>query len=634
MSEYFKDKEPAEFKSRTFAIYVFVVAAFFLLTVRFWYLQVLRHDHYLELSLNNSTRLIQSPAPRGLVYDRNGVKIAVNRPGFDLYVVREDVQDWPATKAMLKKLIGLDASEIDEKLEKAKSRPRFQAVTLKEDLSWEDAVTIESYKFEMPGIMLDVVPKRSYIYGKATAHVLGYLGEMNERELRQHGDDGNYNPGDLIGKYGLEYSLDDKLRGTDGGKEIEVDALGRKIKVVNWSPPYPGDDVMLTIDIKTQLAAWSALKDHVGAAVAIEPSTGRVLAMVSTPAFDPNELSTGISQEDWTKLVKNPLKILNNRAIQGLYPPASTFKPIHAMAALEDGDITPYSKIFAGPTFRFAGRDYRDWKPEGHGEINVKRAIIESSDTFFYQTGLKLGVDTLAKYSHGFGLGKKTGIELTNEKSGLVPTSEWKKKAFGDRWYDGETISVSVGQGYMLVTPLQLANAYAAIANGGTIYTPHLVEKIESNGKTISEPAPEAVGTLPVSKRTLDYIKEGLRGVVTDDEGTARFLRYSHLGIAGKTGTAQVKKMVERVNDVESIAYKYRDHAWFAGYAPYDDPKIAVAVIVEHGGFGASAAAPIAREIFKAYLTDETQPVEPGSPLVSHISLPGPEQTNTEAGHD
>ncbi|MDP2690382.1 MAG: penicillin-binding protein 2 [Deltaproteobacteria bacterium] len=634
MSGYFKDKEPAEFKGRAHIAYVMIVFAFFILAVRFWYLQAKEHDYYAELSQNNSTRLIKSPAPRGLVYDRTGVEMAVNRPGFDLYLVPEDVQDWDKTKEMLKRLVGIEAGTIDEKLAKAKRRPRFQAVTLKEDLSWEEMVTIESYKFEMPGVMLDVAPKRSYLYGEATAHLLGYLGEMSERDLKEREGDGKYSSGDLIGKYGLERSFEEELKGTNGGKEIEVDALGRKIKVVSWAPPHPGDDMTLTIDMRAQIAAWTALNGHVGAAVAIEPSTGRVLALVSTPAFDPNALSSGISQEDWAKLLRNPLKILNNRTIQGQYPPASTFKPIHALAALEEGAITPSTIIYSGPSFRFAGRDYRDWKEEGHGNINVKRAIIESSDTFFYQTGLKLGVDSLARYAESFGFGRKTGIELLNEKSGLVPSSAWKKKAFGERWYDGETISVAVGQGYMLATPLQLANAYAAIANGGTLYTPQLVESIYSGGRLVKKMSAQARGRLAVSSRNLDHVKDGLRGVVSDDGGTARFLRYAKLDIAGKTGTAQVKKMLQREKDVLKIEYRYRDHAWFAGYAPYNDPKIAVAVIVEHGGFGASAAAPIAREIFKAYLAGGDAPVPEmrQSPFVEPV--PAPAQAQMEAARD
>lgn len=632
-SSYFKDKEPREFKGRVFAATVLVGAAFFILLFRFWYLQVKEHAYYKELSQNNATRLIKAVAPRGVIYDRLGIKIAENRPGFDLYIVPEDVKDWPATKAKLADLIDIDEETINERLERSKKRPPFQAVKLKEDLSWDETVRVESFKFEIPGIMLDVAPKRSYVFGEATAHLLGYLGEISEKELREREAEGeSYSPGDLTGKYGLEKFYEKELRGVDGGKELEVDALGRKIRVVNWIPPYPGNNMKLTIDIRTQVAAWIALKDKVGAAVAMDPKTGKVLAMVSTPTFDPNALSTGISRDEWKELIENPLNVMNNRAVQGQYPPASTYKPIHAAAALEEGVITPDTKIFSGPSYWFAGRAYRDWKEEGHGIINVHRAIVESSDTFFYQVGLKLGIDRLADYTKRFGFGTKTGVPIHNEKAGLVPSSEWKKKAYGVKWYEGETISVSVGQGYMLTTPLQLLNAYAAIANGGTLWKPLLVEEITTpEGKSISRPTVEKRGELGISEKTMWHVRDGLRGVTHDDGGTARFLsRTTDLKIAGKTGTAQVAKLIKRTKNVESIAYKYRDHAWFAGFAPYDDPQIAVVVIVEHGGFGASAAAPVARELFKAYFgkTEEAagietapgQPAPQGGPAVIPIS--------------
>ena len=645
---YFKDKEPVEFKGRVFAAMVLVGACFFLLAARLWYLQVFEHSYFLEMSMNNATRLIKAPAPRGVVYDRVGVKIAENRPGFDLYIVPEDVKDWPKTKEMLLKLIQIDEEDINETLEKSKKRPPFQAVKLKEDLSWEETVRFESFKFELPGLMLDVSPKRSYVFGEATAHLLGYLGEISEKELKEREDEERYSSGDLIGKYGLEKYFEKDLRGIDGGKEIEVDALGRKIRMVNWIPPYPGNNMKLSIDIKSQVAAWAALGDKVGAVVAMEPKTGRVLAMVSTPGFDPNTLSTRITREEWRAIIENPLNVLNNRAIQGQYPPASTYKPIHAAAALEEGVITPETRIYSGPSFWFAGRAYRDWKEEGHGSINVHRAIVESSDTFFYQVGLKLGIDRLAGYTKRFGFGEKTGIPLHNEKSGLVPSSEWKRKVYKVKWYEGETISVSVGQGYMLTTPLQLLNAYAAIANGGTLWRPILVDEITTpDGKLILRSAPEKRGELGISEKTMAHIRDGLRGVTHEEGGTARFLsRTTDLKIAGKTGTAQVARLIKRTKNIESIAYKYRDHAWFAGFAPYDDPQIAVVVIVEHGGFGASAAAPVARELFKAYLSKaedaagiETAPAPatpiPGGPTVIPISTGSPKPAPApEEAHD
>ncbi len=599
---YFQDKEPREFRRRVFAAMLFVAAVFFILVARLWYLQIMESSYYRDLSKNNRIRTVKSPAPRGLIYDRNGLKLAENRPGFDLYLVPEDVADWTKTRNMLSDLAGIDAGTIDKKLFRAKGRPPFRAVKLKEDLSWEETVKIESYKFEMPGVILDAAPKRDYLYSGATAHLIGYLGELNIKELKKLKPMG-YDPGDLIGKYGVEKSFEEYIRGVDGIKEIEVDALGRKMDVVGWTPPYPGNDIELTIDLKTQITAWEALGDRAGAAVAIEPDTGRILALVSTPAFDPGRLSTGISEDDWKRLLSNPFKVLTNRAIQGQYPPASTFKPITAAAALAEKTIKPDTLIYSGPSFTFAGREYRDWKKKGHGKINYLRAIIESSDTFFYQVGLKLGVDTLAKHSKDFGFGSVTGVNLTGEQDGLVPTSGWKKRAFGERWYDGETISVAVGQGYTLCTPLQLVSAYAAIANGGTLYVPKIVEEIKSpSGQVLKRFTPEKRGDTGISRETLKRIREALEGVVNDKKGTAHWLKRRGLKIAGKTGTAQVAKMIERIKDIKKVPYKYRDHAWFVGFAPYDDPKIAVAVIVEHGGFGAVAAAPVAAKIMSAYL--------------------------------
>jgi len=607
-ARYFQEKEPLEFKKRVFLATILAAVLFFIIIVRLWHLQILDGRYYGNLSRHNKTRTVKSQAPRGILYDRKGIKLAINRPGFDLYIIPEDVTDWPKTKAMLKRLAGIDEETIKARLKRAKGQPPFRAVKLKEDLSWEETVKIESFNFEMHGVMLDVTPKREYIYGPATSHLIGYIGELNIDELKRLNASG-YDAGDYLGKYGLEKSYEEYLRGEDGFKDLEVDALGRKINVLGWTPPYPGKDVTLTIDIKTQLAAWQALGEEAGAVVALDPNSGRVLAMVSKPAFDPNKLSAGITGKDWRALVKNPLHPLTNRAIQGQYPPASTFKPIVAASALTEGAIKPETLVDSGPVFMFAGRGYRDWKEEGHGIINYKRAIIESSDTFFYQVGLMLGIDTLSKHAKSFGLGKTTGIRLGGEKSGLMPGSEWKKRVKKERWYQGETISVAVGQGFMLATPLQMANAFSAIANGGTIFRPEIVEKIATpSGKVLDEFTPEIKERVDVPPDILKKIREALHGVVNDKKGTARGLRDRRLKIAGKTGTAQVARMIEREHDLKKIRYKLRDHAWFVGFAPYDDPKIVVAVLVEHGGFGARAAAPIAKKVFKAFLTNRKGP--------------------------
>ncbi|MFQ5585914.1 MAG: penicillin-binding protein 2, partial [Thermodesulfobacteriota bacterium] len=414
---------------------------------------------------------------------------------------------------------------------------------------------------------------------------------------------GDYRAGDIIGKYGIEESWEGFLRGNAGGKQIEVDALGREIALLKKVNPVPGNNIYLTIDLHTQEVARRLMKGKAGAIVAIDPQNGKMIAMVSSPSFDPNIFATILTSEEWERLLRNPLNILTNRAMQGQYPPASTFKIITAAALLEESVISPATEIDSGPVFEFGGRVYRDWREEGHGSINVHRAIVESSDTFFYQTGLRLGIEKLAYYARGFGFGSKTGIEIKGEKAGLVPSKEWKLKVYGEPWYMGETISVSVGQGFLLATPLQVLNAYAAIANGGTLFLPQIVERIETPaGEVLRDFLPKEIGRAPVSKRTLRILQSALRGVVSDDKGTARFIRNGQFAIAGKTGTAQVTMLGEERIKAEEIPFRLRDHAWFVGYAPANDPRIAVAVLVEHGGFGAEVAAPLALEVMKGYL--------------------------------
>ncbi|MEE9614269.1 MAG: penicillin-binding protein 2 [Thermodesulfobacteriota bacterium] len=609
---YVGDKEPRELRERLFLVKAVLFISFFVLASRFWYLQVMERLEFAELSRTNRIRLVNTTAPRGLIFDRSGLRLAENRPGFDLSVIPEDVRDWEKTKKTLTELVRIEPRTIEARIEKARKRSPFRPVRLKEDLSWEEMVKVESFKFELPGVVLEVGPRRAYPYGDAIAHILGYLGEINEREVARARDKGvSYRPGDMVGKNGVETMLETTLRGVDGGRHTEVDALGREIKTVSKIPPEPGNNTFLTIDLPTQLIARDAMSGKAGAVVAMEPRTGRIIAMVSTPSFDPNMFASGISAENWKAIIENPLNVLTNRAIQGQYPPASTFKPITASAALEEKLITPEEKIFSGPSFRFGRRDYRDWKKAGHGKINVHSAIVESSDTFFYQVGLKVGVDRLARYAKSFGFGTSTGMGLKDEKPGLVPSSEWKKRALGERWYTGETISISVGQGYMLATPMQLVAAYAAIANGGKLLKPRIVERTETpEGELIEEFFTEEAGELAVSPETLEILRSALRGVVEEEGGTARRLMKGGLKIAGKTGTAQVIRLKEREKDIEKIPYKQRDHAWFVGFAPYDDPVIAVVVLVEHGGFGSRAAAPVALRVFETYLSKKKEEEE------------------------
>jgi penicillin-binding protein 2 len=602
MNLYQEEEKSRDLSGRLYVMAGIVFFFFFLIIVRLWYLQIIKSDDLKELSENNRIRLVKIIAPRGIVYDFNGNRLVENRPGFNLTITREDLKDLDMLKITLPKMVDILSEDIDKSLKEGRTLPPYRTIKLKRDLDWEEVARLESFKTDLPGIGLEVSPRRLYPHNGLASHLIGYVGEIEEQQLKRYTAT-NYRAGDIVGKYGIEESWEKYLRGIDGGKQIEVDALGREIAQLKKINPIPGNNLFLTIDLHTQNTAKKLMKDKAGAVVALNPQNGKVIAMVSSPTFDPNIFATVLTRDDWEELLKDPFDVLTNRAIQGQYPPASTFKIITAIALLEEEIISPSTEIFSGPDFKFAGMTYRDWKDEGHGIINVHRAIVESSDTFFYQTGLMLGVDKLAYYAKGFGFGKKTNIELKGEMAGLVPTKEWKSRTYKEPWYKGETISVSVGQGFMLATPLQMVNAYSAIANGGRLYLPQIVDRVETpSGEVIWRFMPKEIGRPPVSRRTIDIIRSALKGVVNDAGGTARGIRIKGIDIAGKTGTAQVIRLDKEKDKSVEIPYKFKDHSWFIGYAPADYPQIAVAVLVEHGGFGAQVAAPIAREVIRAYL--------------------------------
>jgi penicillin-binding protein 2 len=432
-------------------------------------------------------------------------------------------------------------------------------------------------------------------------HLVGYLGEIDGHELKQKRFKG-YKMGDFIGKYGVEQQWEPFLKGMDGGRQVEVDALGREIKVLQRAEPYPGNNVRLTIDLDLQMTCETLLEGKEGVIVAMNPQNGKILAMASHPSYDPSLFAGGINQDDWENLIQNPFYPLQNRAIQGQYAPGSVFKIITAIAGLEEGVISPQEILFCGGSYRFGNRTYRCWKKGGHGKVRLHRALVESCDVFFYKVGQRLGIDRLAKYARSFGFGKPTGVSLNDEKPGLIPSSEWKKKTYREVWYEGETLSCAIGQGFVLVTPLQLLNAISAVATEGILYLPQLVERIErANGKVLKSYKPISIGEIPISPETLMIIREALSGVVNEAHGTGRVARIKGVTVSGKTGTAQVISLQEDVAE-EDVPYEHRDHAWFVAYAPMEDPIISVAVLVEHGGHGASAAAPLARKVIQKYL--------------------------------
>lgn len=591
-----------DFKGRYKYLVVFVGLAFFLIFIRLWSLHVIQGSELRHLSENNRIRLLENPADRGMLLDRKGRILAHNRPSFEVYLVPEDVKANPEVLVKIAGMLNMTQDEIEEKIRAQKRRAPFRPVKIKSDIDWNELAVLETNRVHLPGLLVDVRPRRAYDYGDLASHLIGYLGEVDENELRES-KESPYRMGALIGKYGVEYSWENDLRGVDGGQQIEVDALGREVRPLGVVEPFPGNNLSLTIDLDLQKTAEEAYKDKNGALIAMDPKTGHILAMVSKPSFEP--FARNVSPEEWKTLVENPYHPLTNRGIQGQYPAGSIFKIVTAIAGLESGMITPNTQLHCTGAFPYGNRDFRCWKEGGHGTLSLHRAIVESCDIYFYQVGLKVGVDLIAHYANEFGLGKLTGISLPHEKSGTVPSSSWKKKRFGAPWYSGETLSFSVGQGYLLTTPLQLLMLISGVANGGKLSLPQVVEKVEDvYGNTLKEYPPVELGRANVSQKTLQIIQDALKGAVNEPHGTGSACLLKDVKVAGKTGTAQVIAMPEdfKRGEMNRIPLKFRDHAWFVAYAPFEDPKISVVVLVEHGGFGASAAAPIAKKVIEQYL--------------------------------
>ena len=600
-----------DFKGIYRYLVVFISLAFLLIFIRLWSLQVIKGGDLRRLSENNCIRLRENPADRGMLLDRKGRILARNRPSFEVYLVPEDVKANPEVIAQVGKLLNIPAEDIQQRFDTQKRRAPFKPVKIKSDIDWNELALLETNRVHLPGLIVDVRPRRAYDYGELASHLIGYLGEIDENELKQSKET-PYRMGALIGKYGIEYRWENDLRGVDGGRQIEVDALGREIRPMGVVEPFPGNNLFLTIDLDLQQTAEEAYEDKNGALVAMDPKTGRILAMVSKPSFEPDVFARNILPEEWKSLVENPAHPLQNKGIQGQYPAGSVFKIITAIAGLESGAITPNTTFSCTGAFPYGNRNFRCWKEKGHGSISLHRAIVESCDIYFYQVGLKVGPDLLAHYANEFGLGNVTGIALPHERPGTVPSSSWKKKRFGVPWYSGETLSFSVGQGYLNATPLQLLMLISGVANGGKLFLPQVVEKVENiYGGKLKEYPPVELGRANVSEKTLQILQDALRGAVNDPHGTGWTCALKDVKVAGKTGTAQVIKLPDnfKKGDMNRVPLKFRDHAWFVAYAPFEDPRIAVAVLVEHGGFGASAAAPIAKKVIERYFN-----VQPSAP--------------------
>jgi penicillin-binding protein 2 len=602
LAEFNKQAGTPELRRRAALLYVLLIVAFIGLMTRLVFLQLIDGERYTFLSENNRVRLKRVPGTRGMVFDRQGQLLVDSRPSFDLIFVPEDAADPVKTLQLLARYLQRDENELLKTFEESKSRAAFDEIVLGRDIEWSAVVAIETHQLDLPGVSLRTRPRRNYADGPMAAHVLGYLGEINQKQLKILKEQG-YVLGDEIGQYGLERRWEELLRGRSGGQQVEVDALGRRVRVLHEVTDVPGYTVHLTLDRQLQQAAYEGIKGKQGTVVALDVHSGAILALASTPAFDPNIFARGIKSEEWVALIKDQLRPLNNRATQGQFPPGSTFKIIMAIAGLEEGVVQPESFIQDPGFFPFGNRSFRDWKKGGHGAVNLHRAIVESCDTYFYQLGPKLGIDRIAKWSRTFGLGEKSGIALDDERSGIIPDTEWKRKRFRQPWFPGETVSVAIGQGYVTVTPLQLANMMAAVANGGKLYRPYLVSKVESvDGATVREYGSQLIRTIELKADTLNRLRNALADVVRRPGGTGGAARSPLIDIAGKTGTAQVVEMKGAYVKSEQLSYFNRDHAWFVAYAPIENPQVAIAVLIEHGGHGGEAAAPVAKKVFETFI--------------------------------
>jgi len=595
--------EPGQFKHRFKMLFIIVSVALSLLVMRLWYLQVIKGDELRQRSENNSVRLRKIKSMRGLIMDEDRRVLVENQPSYDIVFIPNRTKD---IRKVIEKIEALytERSLKFQTLTSPSDRVKpFIPVLLERNISMEKLAVVETHALELPGVVTEVTPVRQYLNGEMTAQIIGFTGEVSREDLDRN-IALHLAPGDMIGKFGIEKFLDDHLRGKNGAEQVEVNVAGKEVRSLGRIPAEPGDNVVLTIHSALQEAAWTAIGNRAGAVAVLDPRSGAVLALVSSPSFDPNLFNGGISFDAWESLSNDPRHPLENRSISGQYPPGSTYKPVVAAAALEEGLITPETTFYCNGTFELGDRVFRCWQEKGHGNVNLHRAIVESCDVYFYNLGKLLGVDRIANYARAFGLGAPLGIDLNREKGGLIPTKQWKFSRLRQSWQIGETISLAIGQGYNLVTPIQLANVYAALANGGTLYRPRLIKQLESSdGHVVKVFQPEKQGVLPVRPQNIQLINQGLWGVVNEKGGTGYILKRQEQDVCGKTGTAQVIGLPQdaKARKTKRVSADFRDHALFVCFAPYGNPEIVVAVILEHAGHGGSAAAPVARKIIDTY---------------------------------
>lgn len=593
---------------RRFLLFSFTVTLVFLmLALRLWYLQVISYERYNERSISNRTRVLSLAAPRGPIYDRAGTLLVDNRPSFDISVMRQDVTNRQELLQRLAELLPAELSDLETRWKEGSRFPVYRPVPLAHDVSRETMERIQEHSVELPGVLTEVRPVRDYLEKGSAAHLVGYLGEVTEDELAREGFQ-DYRPGDYVGKIALEKEFEPYLTGHRGQRLVEVDVKGKLLRQLQMEPALPGNRLYLTLSQPLQRAADQAFGDQSGAAVALDVHTGEVLAMVSRPTFDPGLFARGIASDEWVGLLRDSRHPLQNKVLGGLYPPGSTFKMVVALAALRDKAVNARRVIDCTGDFVLGDSTFRCWKKRGHGRTGLKKALRESCDVWFYQVGFELGIEKLAKAANEFGLGAPVGFPLPGEKVGVIPSKQWKRRQFNAPWYGGETVIASIGQGFVLTTPIQLAVMTAALANGGQVFKPQIIRRIEDwQGDVLLESEPELVRQVEYSPEAWAIVRSGLEAAVNEAHGTGWAAHLNEVRVAGKTGTSQV---IRRKSDEEEelakseqreVPYRFRPHALFVAYAPAENPQIAVAVVVEHGQHGGSAAGPIAKAILEAY---------------------------------
>jgi len=569
------------FETRIKILWVVIVCSFLILLARIAWLQLIEGERYLRISKNSRLQLLPLPCTRGLILDRNGKKLTHNEASFSVGVIPSNVSNPDHLLDHLAIILKLDKKAILERIRRAPNP--FKPVVLKKNVGMSTVTFLLEREEEFPGVVIIAQPVRTYLYGGLASHLLGHLGEVNQAELALSSGYG-IELGDLVGKMGVEKVCNRYLQGEKGGKQIEVDAHGRALRTISEKDPIPGHNVYLTIDLRMQEIAEKELGERKGVVLIGDPYTGGIFALVSYPGFDPNLFSWGISESEWNRLRDEPLHPLENRATRGEYPLGSTIKVITASAALEEGIISKEDTFFCGGNFTIGNRVFKGWKEEGHGEINLEEAIIHSCNVYFYQLGLRLGVKRIIRYARLFGLGKPTGIDLGSEKPGFLPTRDWKKKHKGEAWYGGDTVNLSIGQGYILVTPVQMLKVISVIANGGYLIKPYLIKKIVGpRGNLIKEFQPQKMERVPLSSATLNFLRRSLRGVVR--EGTGWRAENKTVEISGKTGTAELSE-------------GEKPHNWFIGYASSTHLRLAIVVLVENREEDIQIAPQIAGKIF------------------------------------